>query len=103
MFKALKEFFFGKLPVEETPAPYKTEAPVPTKPVTAAETVNPQITDAVTQARPPKPNKKPKAKQHVAPKAKQHVTPQKAPTDKKPTGAKKPKPTAPKTQPKKST
>ncbi len=65
MFKAIKEFFFGKLPEQKAPeAPYKVEAPVveapkveeapkaPETPVAAAPVVETQITDAVTQSKP---------------------------------------------------
>ena len=87
MFKAIKEFFFGKLPEQKQPeAPYKVEVPVVEAPkvevpvveapkvevpVVEAPVVNSQITDAVTQAKPAA------------------MTAKKKPANKKPAGEKK--------------
>lgn len=65
MFNAIKEFFTGKKPEAATEAPYKIDAPaaavempVATIAPVVTAVVDPQITDAVTQA----PAKKPRAK-----------------------------------------
>lgn len=54
MFKAIKEFFFGKTPEQKQPeAPYKVEAPVVDLADIAiaqkSAPVNPQCSDSVTQ------------------------------------------------------
>jgi hypothetical protein len=85
MFKAIKEFFFGK-PVAATvvEVPYKVEAPV-----------NPQITDAVTQGKPPaitakkKPAPKSKAQSAKPAKPGKPAPAKKPPAPKKPAPAKK--------------
>ena len=99
MFKAIKEFLFGKpadsgrhpldgatRAAQEKAAPYKIEPPVPVPapaPVAAVpESVNTQITDAVTQVTP-------KEEKPVA--TKKPAKPKKPAEPKKPAPAKKPK------------
>jgi len=97
MFKAIKEFFFGKpAQAPEAEAPYKVEAPAAFVPPPKAEEVkaapapvNPQITDAVTQvpakkSAPKKPAaKKAPAKKPAAPAAKKPAA-KRSPVTKKP-------------------
>lgn len=75
MFKALKEFFFGKpaAPVAETPAPYKVEAPVAE--VKADRAVATETVAAPAKAKAAKP-KKPAAPKKAAP-AKKPAAPKK--------------------------
>ena len=82
MFKAIKEFFFGKPQVATPEAPYKVEAPV-FKPTADAAPV-----DAVVAAETPaaKPSAKPRA--NVAAKK---IAAAKKPAAKKPAAPRKPK------------
>ena len=87
MFKAIKEFFFGKLPEQKAPeAPYKVETPAPVAEASAPTSVAPQATEAaVASIAPAKKQGKGKKPQGSKPAS-----------GKKPRGPRKPKSSEPK-------
>jgi len=84
MFKAIKEFFFGKPTPAQPEAPYKVEAPVSTAVIDASLDSKPQVATVASET--VAPAKKPRA--NVAAKK---IAAAKQPAAKKPAAPRKPK------------
>ena len=84
MFKAIKEFFFGKPTLAQPEAPYKVEVPVATVVVDASLDSKPQVATVASET--VAPAKKPRA--NVAAKK---IAAAKKPATKKPAAPRKPK------------
>lgn len=83
MFKAIKEFLFGKLPEQKQPeAPYKVEAPAETAPSPVAEKATEAVVASLAPAKKQGKGKKPQGSKPAG--------------NKKPRGPRKPKASEPK-------